>query len=103
MAANIQAHSLFMVNLRGNVRYFSGFQLVTSTYVLSLLEVCLREDHLRNKSCSPCLHSLVKTEVNVWENSRADQRKSGVSKSQLRTFYQKGQKDNSGYKTVWKP
>ena len=28
--------------------------------------------HLRNKTCFPCLHSLVKTEANVWENSRAD-------------------------------
>ena len=25
---------------------------------------------LRNKTCFPCLHSLVKTEANVWENSR---------------------------------
>ena len=25
------------------------------------------------KTCSLCLHSLVKTEANVWENSRADQ------------------------------
>ena len=32
--------------------------------------------HLRNKTCFPCLHSLVKTEANVWENSRADQWKS---------------------------
>ena len=29
--------------------------------------------YLRNKTCFPCLHNLVKTEVNVWENSRADQ------------------------------
>ena len=29
--------------------------------------------HLRKKTSSPCLHSLVKTEVNVWENSTADQ------------------------------
>ena len=29
--------------------------------------------HLRNKTCFPCFHSLVKTEANVWENSRADQ------------------------------
>ena len=28
---------------------------------------------LRNKTSSQCLHSLVKTEANVWENSRADQ------------------------------
>ena len=28
---------------------------------------------VRNKTCFPCLHSLVKTEANVWENSRADQ------------------------------
>ena len=28
--------------------------------------------YLRNKICFPCLHSLVKTEANVWENSRAD-------------------------------
>ena len=27
---------------------------------------------LRNKTCSPLLHSLVKTEANGWENSRAD-------------------------------
>ena len=27
----------------------------------------------RNKTRSPFLHSLVKTEANVWENSRADQ------------------------------
>ena len=27
--------------------------------------------HLRKKTCSPCLQSLVKMEVNVWENSRA--------------------------------
>ena len=26
--------------------------------------------HLRNKTCFPCLHSLVKTEANVWENLR---------------------------------
>ena len=31
--------------------------------------------HLRNKTCSPRLHNLVKTEAKVWENSRADQRK----------------------------
>ena len=29
--------------------------------------------HLRNKTCSPCLDSLVKTEANLRENSRADQ------------------------------
>ena len=29
--------------------------------------------NLRNKTCFPCLHSLVKTKVNVWENSRVDQ------------------------------
>ena len=29
--------------------------------------------YLRNKICFPCLHSLVKTEENVKENSRADQ------------------------------
>ena len=29
--------------------------------------------HLRNKTCFPCLHSLVKTKANVWENARADQ------------------------------
>ena len=29
--------------------------------------------YLRNKTCFPCLHSLVKTEANVWENLRADQ------------------------------
>ena len=29
--------------------------------------------HLRNKTCFPCLHRLVKNEANVWENSRADQ------------------------------
>ena len=28
---------------------------------------------LKNKTCSPCLHSLVKTKANVWENSRVDQ------------------------------
>ena len=28
---------------------------------------------LTNKACFQCLHSLVKTEANVWENSRADQ------------------------------
>ena len=28
---------------------------------------------LRNKTCFPCLHSLVKTEANVWGNLRADQ------------------------------
>ena len=28
---------------------------------------------LRNKTCFPCLYSLVKTEANVWENSRTDQ------------------------------
>ena len=28
---------------------------------------------LRNKTCFLCLHSLMKTEANVWENSRADQ------------------------------
>ena len=28
---------------------------------------------LRNKTRSLCLHSLVKTEANVWENSRAEQ------------------------------
>ena len=28
---------------------------------------------LRNKTYFPCLHSLVKTEGNIWENSRADQ------------------------------
>ena len=27
---------------------------------------------LRNKTCSLCRHSVMKTEVNVWENSRAD-------------------------------
>ena len=33
----------------------------------------LGRPHLRNKTWSPCLHSLVKTEANVWENLRADQ------------------------------
>ena len=33
----------------------------------------LLDFYLRNKTCFPCLHSLVKTEANVWENSRADQ------------------------------
>ena len=33
---------------------------------------------LRNKTCSPFLNSLVKTEANVWENSRADQGKVSV-------------------------
>ena len=28
--------------------------------------------HLRIKTCFPCMHSLVNTEANVWENSRAD-------------------------------
>ena len=28
--------------------------------------------HLRNNTCFLCLHSLVKTEANVWEISRAD-------------------------------
>ena len=27
---------------------------------------------LRNKTCSPCLHNLVKTKVNIWENSRVN-------------------------------
>ena len=27
---------------------------------------------LRNKTCFPCLHSLLKTEANIWENSRVD-------------------------------
>ena len=27
---------------------------------------------LRNKTCSPCFHSLVKTKAHVWENSNAD-------------------------------
>ena len=31
------------------------------------------DSYLRNKTGFPCLHSLVKTEANVWENSRADQ------------------------------
>ena len=29
--------------------------------------------HVRNKTCSLCLYSQMKTEANVWENSRADQ------------------------------
>ena len=36
----------------------------------NFVQVCLQ---LRNKAFFPCLHSVVKTEANVWENSRADQ------------------------------
>ena len=39
--------------------------------------------HLRIKTCSPCLYSLVKTEASVSENSRADQWK---PKTQSRIF-----------------
>ena len=48
--------------------------------VVLLLSVVL---YLRNKTCFPCLHSLVKTEANVWENLRADQWK---PKMQSRLF-----------------
>ena len=38
------------------------------------LRIPFRRIHLRNiKTCFPCLHSLVKTEAKLWENSRADQ------------------------------
>ena len=40
-------------------------------------------EHLRNKTCSPCLHNLVKTDANFWENSRADYWK---PETQLRVF-----------------
>ena len=39
--------------------------------------------YLRNKTCFPCLQSLVKTEANVWKNSKADQLK---HETQLRVF-----------------
>ena len=41
-----------------------------------------RKGKLRNKLCFPCLHSLVKTEANVWENSRADQWKTETQSTQ---------------------
>ena len=36
------------------------------------------------KTCSPCPHSLVKTKVNVWENSSADQLK---KRDAVESFY----------------
>ena len=46
---------------------------VQSAAVLKGSPLALQVLYLRNKTCFACLHSLVKTEANVWENSRADQ------------------------------
>ena len=44
--------------------------------------------YLRNKTCYPCLHGLVKTEANVWENSRVDQWKPETQFSPAREISQ---------------
>ena len=55
--------------------------------------------YLRNETCSPCLHSLAKNEVNVLENSRADQWKGNRSWgfSPAREFSQTLPKFSPGY------
>ena len=57
------------------LRHALLYMCVAETWALTKrLEGLLASyDHLRNKTCFPCLHSLVKTEANVWENLRADQ------------------------------
>ena len=54
---------------------------------------------LRTKTCSPCLHSLVKTEANVWKNSRADQWKPETQSkvSPAREFLQTLPRFSTGY------
>ena len=54
----------------------------------------LHRFHLRNKTCFPCLHSLVKTEANVWENSRANQWK---PETQSAWEYKERQKNQFSY------
>ena len=46
------------------------------------------EKDLRNKTYSPCLHSLVKTKASIWENLRADQWKPKNSHKHCRSFHQ---------------
>ena len=47
------------------------------TYVRRRTNIRNVRVHVKNKLCSPCLHSLMTTEANVWDNSRADQWKPG--------------------------
>ena len=41
-------------------------QLIVKSYIATC------KLFIRYKTCSPCLYSLVKTEANIWVNSRAD-------------------------------
>ena len=62
-----QEAELLLANISNKVEH-TPKHLDTLSLILSI-----HHHHLRNKTCFPCLHSLVKTEANVWENSRADQ------------------------------
>ena len=64
----ILCHFIDILN-NHSIQKTSGHPKIDSTS----LYYALKGIYLRNKTCFPCLHSLVKTEVNVWENSRADQ------------------------------
>ena len=66
--------------LRNFNHAFPQFSSLPSWLTLTTMSI---EHYLRNKTCFPCLHSLVKTEANVWENLRADQWK---PEKQLRIF-----------------
>ena len=48
-------------------------KLVKSFALMGKRRVKNAKCYLTNKTFSPCTLSLVKTEANVWENSRADQ------------------------------
>ena len=53
--------------------YYRGKRFPRKPRIFSGLPFAISQNvYLRNKTCSPCLHSLVKTEANVWENSRAE-------------------------------
>ena len=67
--------SIFCIKLEKIcIRKMKYFPFYACGHMLSVaLQISSWANHLRNKTCFPCLHSLVKTEANVWENSRADQ------------------------------
>ena len=48
--------------------YFESFSGMRCFFVSMNSSQFLGKKRLRNKTCSPCLHSLVKTELNIWEN-----------------------------------
>ena len=58
------------ITFHRNRRALGSIPVVGSSCNVNKWNKCL---YLWNETFSPCLHSLVKTEANLWKNSRADQ------------------------------